>query len=413
MNARRNSSIELAGYVTLVACLGIVQFTIFGANLVVVPGVLWLILALREGRRPDVPAFFWPLVVLAGWTLLSCAFSVQPVESITRSRQLLLFMIVPMTARLLRGDRAMTAINVIIALGAAGALVGIVEYAALGFDDASHRPRGTLGHYMTYSGVLMLVTCAAAARLIYYRKEWIWPAIAVPALLVALVFTESRNAWVGTLLAVALLLALRNLRLLLLVPVAAALFMLVAPPVMKQRAYSIVNLHEPTNQDRVAMIKSGLHMVKDHPLFGVGMNIVPLVYPQYRSPDAVDPADVVGVPTRAHLHNVPVQLAAERGLPALLAWLWFVVVAGRDLFRQLYRGPAKAVAGAGAAALVAMLAAGLFEHNFGDSEFLTLFLGILTLPYAATRGDVPQASGLRATEESFGAPGPGSGGPIP
>ena len=140
MNARRNSSIELAGYVTLVACLGIVQFTIFGANLIVIPGVLWLILALREGRRPDVPAFFWPLVVLAGWTLLSCAFSVQPVESITRSRQLLLFMIVPMTARLLRGDRAMTAINVIIALGAAGALVGIVEYAALGFDERKPSP---------------------------------------------------------------------------------------------------------------------------------------------------------------------------------------------------------------------------------------------------------------------------------
>jgi O-antigen ligase len=394
MNAPRNSSIELAGYVTLVACLGIVQFTIFGANLIVIPGVLWLILALREGRRPDVPAFFWPLVALAGWTLLSCAFSLSPLVSIERSRQLGLFLIVPMTARLLRGNRAMTTINVIIALGAAGALVGIVEYAALGFDEPNHRPRGTLGHYMTYSGVLMLVMCAAAARLIHYRKEWIWPAIAVPALLVALIFTESRNAWVGTITAVTLLLALRNLRLLLLVPVAAALFVLIAPPAAKQRAYSIVNLHDATNQDRVAMFKSGVHMVKDHPLFGVGMNMVPLVYPQYRSPDAVDPADVVGVPTRAHLHNVPIQLAAERGLPALVLWLWFVLVAGRDLFRQLSRGPAKAVAGAGAAALVAMVVAGLFEHNFGDSEFLTLFLGMITLPYAAAGKEADQAPAL-------------------
>jgi O-antigen ligase len=262
---------------------------------------------------------------------------------------------------------------------------------------------------MTYSGVLMLVTCAAAARLIHYRKEWIWPAIAVPALLVALVLTGTRNAWVGTVLAVGLLLALRNLRLLLLVPVAAALFLLVAPAAAKQRAYSIVNLHDATNQDRVAMFKSGVHMVKDHPLFGVGMNIVPRVYPQYRSPDAVDPAETVGVATRAHLHNVPIQLAAERGLPALLIWLWFVVVAGRDLFRQLYRGPAKAVAGAGAAALVAMLAAGLFEHNFGDSEFLTLFLGIITLPYAAAVGLRPQASGLsRAIEPGARSPGPGA-----
>jgi hypothetical protein len=32
-----------------------------------------------------------------------------------------------------------------------------------------------------------------------------------------------------------------------------------------------------------------------------------------------------------------------------------------------------------------MLAAGMFEYNFGDSEFLMLFLVLVTLPYAAGR----------------------------
>ena len=35
------------------------------------------------------------------------------------------------------------------------------------------------------------------------------------------------------------------------------------------------------------------------------------------------------------------------------------------------------------AATAAMLAAGLFEYNFGDSEFLMLFLVLVTLPFAA------------------------------
>jgi putative inorganic carbon (HCO3(-)) transporter len=363
-----------------------------GADLLVVPGVLWIILAVREGRRPDVPAFFWPLMALAAWTLVSCAFSSDPLESFGRSRQLMFFLIVPGVARLLRGDRAMTTLNVIVALGAAGALVGIVEYVALGYDQMNNRPKGTLGHYMTYSGVLMLVTCVAAARLIYYRREWIWPAIAVPALLVAQAFTESRNAWVGTALAVGLLLAVRQWKLLFLVPVVALLFAFAAPRIVTQRAVSMFDLQDATNRDRVAMIKSGIGMIRDHPLFGVGMNMVPKVYPNYRSPDAVDPAGAQGVQTRAHLHNVPVQLAAERGLPALAAWLWFVVVAGRDLYRQLRQGPAQAVAGAGAAALVAMLAAGMFEHNFGDSEFLALFLGIISLPYAAALGSAPRSA---------------------
>ena len=41
------------------------------------------------------------------------------------------------------------------------------------------------------------------------------------------------------------------------------------------------------------------------------------------------------------------------------------------------------LAAAALAAMAAMLAAGLFEYNFGDSEFLMLFLVLVTLPFAA------------------------------
>jgi hypothetical protein len=37
------------------------------------------------------------------------------------------------------------------------------------------------------------------------------------------------------------------------------------------------------------------------------------------------------------------------------------------------------------AAVASMLAAGLFEYNFGDSEFLMLFLVLVTVPFAAVR----------------------------
>ncbi len=36
-----------------------------------------------------------------------------------------------------------------------------------------------------------------------------------------------------------------------------------------------------------------------------------------------------------------------------------------------------------------MIAAGMFEYNFGDSEFLMLFLVLVTLPYAAERVPAP------------------------
>ena len=74
----------------------------------------------------------------------------------------------------------------------------------LGYDNLNMRPRGLLNQYMTFSGVLMLVTCAAVARLVFGSVRSPWPLVAVPALLVALIATYTRNAWIGTLLGVTL-----------------------------------------------------------------------------------------------------------------------------------------------------------------------------------------------------------------
>jgi O-antigen ligase len=234
----------------------------------------------------------------------------------------------------------------------------------------------------------MLATCASISRLLYFQKEWLWPAIAVPALVAALVLSLTRNAWLGTIAAVMVLFALRNWRLLLVVPVAAVVLMLVAPGAVTSRIQSIGDTNDPATRDRLAMLRKGTAMVKDHPLTGVGPEMIERVYLDYPDPMAVNT-------TNPHLHNVPVQIAAERGLPALAAWLWFVIVATRDLWRQLRKGQARALAGAGLAAVISMLVAGQFEYNFGDSEFLMLFLGLITLPWAATQpplaADTPPA----------------------
>ncbi|NQW03854.1 MAG: O-antigen ligase family protein [Acidobacteria bacterium] len=370
-------TLSTVGFVLVAISLGMTQWSIFGAQTALeLAALLWLFDVLRRGHRVSTPPFFVPLLAYGALTLVSAAFSDNPWASLTDSKQLLLFLMVPVVAHFARGERATQVLDVIIALGSAGALVGILQYFVLGYDNLDARPVGPLSHWMTFSGVLMLVTGAALARLLYFKKEWIWPAIAVPALIAALVLSLTRNAWLGSIAALVVLLAIRNWKLLLILPVAALVLALVAPGAVLSRIESIGDMNDPATRDRVAMLRMGVHMVKDHPLVGVGPEMVQRVYAQYRDPLGVNP-------TNPHLHNVPVQIAAERGLPALAVWLWFVVVAFRGLWNQLRHGPAKAVAGAGLAALVAMLVAGLFEYNFGDSEFLMLFLGLITLPYAA------------------------------
>ena len=105
---------------------------------------------------------FWPLLAYGAATLVSSIFSVDPRVSFIDSKQLVLFAIVPIAYRLLRGPAD--------AEGgrrhdhASGVERGLRHRPVrhLRFDNLGQRVQGTLGHYMTYSGLIMLVACAAA-----------------------------------------------------------------------------------------------------------------------------------------------------------------------------------------------------------------------------------------------------------
>jgi O-antigen ligase len=348
----------------------------------------WVTRLVRDGARPDGPPFFLALAAYAGATLVSVVFSADPLVSLSDSRQLLLFLIVPLVYDVARGATARTVLDAVLAVGAASALYGIVQYGLLQYDHLGQRPRGALSHYMTYSGILMLVLCAATARLVFATRDRTWPALLMPALVVALALTFTRSAWVGACVAVALILALRDRRLLAGLPVVVALLFALAPAGVAGRMVSMFDLHDPTNRDRLAMLRAGTAMIADHPLTGVGPDMVDAHYPRYRDATAVEPV-------HAHLHNVPLQIAAERGLPALAAWAWCIAWLVLGLVRQFRAGPDRVLPALGLAATAAMLTAGLFEYNFGDSEFLMLFLLLVTLPFAAARPP-HAAAGARA-----------------
>lgn len=383
--------LEQSAYWSLLAFAASLQVSIAAANVLLgLTAVLWLALVSTRRERVGAPAMFVPLAVYAGLSLVAAVLSIDPEKSVVDSRQLLLFAIVPIAYRLLEGRRSLVAVDVVISVAALSAAIGIVQFGILKWDDLTQRPQGALGMYMTYSGQLMLVACLAVARVLFSSRDRLWPTLVLPALVVALATTASRNAWVGACTGIAILLLMRDLRLVGLLPVVAAVFIALAPAQLTDRFYAMFEVRQQTeqtatteasirsNQDRVAMIRSGLRIVRDHPLTGVGPDMVMEVYPVYRDASAVNQLN-------PHLHNVPLQIAAERGLPALAAWLWFVVVLVRDFVRGRRAAGATFLPSAGIAVVAAMIAAGMFEYNFGDSEFLMLFLLLVTLPYAAAR----------------------------
>lgn len=370
--------LEQAAVLALIGVAGALQFSIALAETLLAVSIgCWLSLVVTRHERIEAPRAFWLLAAYAGWTLVATAFSPDPRVSLMACKQMVLFLLVPLTYRLATGSRATTLVTFVLTCAAASAAVGIFQYGILHYDNLGRRAQGTLGHYMTYSGLLMLVIGVALARVLFGRRERTWAALVIPALAVAMIVTFTRTAVVGACAAAALLFSLKDYRLLAGLPIAAAIFFVVAPSTLTARFVSTFNLKDPTNHDRVAMLREGDHMIRDHPLVGIGPNMVEELYARYRVPDAVNAVN-------PHLHNVPVQIAAERGLPALGLWIGFIGLLAFDLW-QRFREGGRLLAAAALSAVAAMLAAGMFEYNFGDSEFLMLFLILVTLPFAAVR----------------------------
>src|SRR5262245_337978 len=231
---------EEAGFAALVGIAAALQFSIAAAQiLLTIALVIWAALLLVRREPLEAPSFFWPLVVYAGFTLVSAAFSIEPRTSIVDCKQLLLFLIVPLTFRLASGSRGITLVTVVISCAAISAAFGIIQYGILHFDQLSLRPRGTLGHYMTYSGLLMLVIGVAIARLLFLTWGRAWAALVLPALFVAVALTSTRSAIVGVCAGAALLFALTDFRLFAIIPVIAAIFFALAPRLVTQRFVSI------------------------------------------------------------------------------------------------------------------------------------------------------------------------------
>jgi len=343
--------------------------------------IFWVFVLIKDKERFAVPSFFWPLLVYAGLSLLACFFSVNPEISLKDARELVLYLIIPitMTALATRGARSLTTL----ALLASGFLSTIYSIGYFIFKaQPGERVQGFMGHYMTQAGLLLLFICAALSFFLFSRDKgkWLW-GIAFLLAMFSLALTLTRSAWVAFVVAFAFILFLYNPKSLILVPVVVGLFFLLSPQPMKKRALSIFSLKYYSNQYRIQYLKAGIKIIKDFPLLGTGPDTVDMVFqdPKYGLSEEAK--------RNVHLHDNFVQIGAERGIPTLLAWLAFIAWAFFSLIPILKnRNPSVfPYAVTAGAAILALVTAGFFEYNFADSEITVLFLYLITVPFASKK----------------------------
>ena len=228
---------------------------------------------------------------------------------------------------------------------------------------------------MTFAGVLLICSGLVLARLATndgvrpgWRSPWRWAAFLLMQW--GLWGSLTRSAWVAAAAVVTVVVLVRRRRLLLAYLPAVALFVALAPVSWVQRGLSIVRSLIPSTTTGSAWPApasgcGGTAFLRHRRRPGrTRYGISEATAPRFEVP---------------HLHNAYLQIAAERGLVSLVAFLWLIgaslVAAVRGLRREGgVRGPRANLSLGTILAITAFCVAGLFENNWGDTEVQRVFL---------------------------------------
>lgn len=342
--------------------------------------VCWIIILIRKEQKFSFPSFFWPLIAYSVLSLVSSFLSVNPKASLKDSRELLLFLLVPIVYTGFTLEKVLKKANFALLASAYVSCSYSIYYFFVKSPGTWYHVPGFMGQVMTQGGLLMLFSCMALSIILFAHKKlrYLW-GLGLIFSVFALILAQTRNAWVGLVLASCLILFLFRPWAPIIIPLAIGIFYFASPYWIKERALSIFKYS--SNKVRIELMSVSIKIIKDFPLFGTGSNTVEIVYqnPKYELSEAAK--------KEVHLHNNILQTAAERGIPTLLAWLTFMVLAFIDSLKLLKnKDPAlRALTVAALAAILGLNAAGLFEYNFADSEITALFLYMITIPFSLNR----------------------------
>jgi len=369
------------------------------ATLVVL--AVWLVLARRAGVVPRLRLpLALPLVLFAAWTVVAALASGQPSESLGACKNLVnlaaLWVVASTLEDAAAARRFFTGLAVALAVVAALSVVQVTACPATPpasrplahFFRHCHRAHGFFSIYMTLAGALAMMLSAMLPRL-FRRPD---AATVAPLWIVSvagLALTYVRGAWVGLVAGMLVVFAtVRRRSLAVIVLVAVVLAALVALPHVAERLRTIGDMSDDTTRDRLAMLHAGLSLVRGHPVTGIGPGQVKRIYP------TAAPAEALRRST-SHLHDTPLQIVVERGIPGLLAWLAIYALFLRHTFRLARRlpqdGEDHALIVGVQGAIVTFLVAGLFEYNFGDTEVLLIASALMALPFVVTEPAAPTA----------------------
>jgi O-antigen ligase len=271
-------------------------------------------------------------------------------------------------------------------------LRGTSSLQQLGISDWSRgrnwRATGFYNHWTTYSEVLQLIASLALGLFLALSQKKSWTGLllifAVLGLVFALGMTVTRASWIGFAVSAALMLLLASSRRTILIVGACAIPLVLASVVLLQQKRNIgfIDKADQSTSWREMVWKEGFELLISKPrhlVFGVGLDSIKGHWREWGLFDN-------GRQPVGHMHSNLLQIALERGVPALIVWLILMGVYARMLWKQQIRNSQFAIqnfprglALGSLGGMVGFFTSGLVHYNWGDSEVVTIFYFIMGL----------------------------------
>lgn len=266
-------------------------------------------------------------------------------------------------------------------------LPGTTVLQQLGISDWSRgrdwRATGFFNHWVTYAEVLQLIaSLALGIFLTFTEKKSITGLLifTVIGLVFALGMTVTRASWIGFAISAVVMLLLTVTRRTVLIVAACALpLVLVSVFLLQQkRAIGFFDRHDQSTSWRQMVWREGFELLISKPrhlLVGVGIDSIKGHWREWGLFDN-------GRQPIGHMHSNLLQIALERGVPALIVWLILIGVYIQMLWKIVRRETESFSRGLALGALggtIGFFVSGLVHYNWGDSEVVTIFYFIMGL----------------------------------
>ncbi len=286
------------------------------------------------------------------------------------------------------------AVKAFVLAGAAVAAYGIYQYffydpAGAGawidndmFSDITNRVYSTLENPNVLGEYLILIIPFAAACMLT-AKTWtrrlLYLAI-LAVMLVCIMLTSSRGAWLGLLLAAALFVVMLDARFILVGIIGLVVLYFALPDWIIGRFTSIGDMSDSSTSYRVYIWLGTIAMLKDYWFSGIGpgTDAFNLVYPAYSF-------NTVKAP---HAHNLFLQLMSDAGIIGLILFLLVILSFYRTVFSAFSRireRTTRIYLAASAAAVGGFLLQGMTDYSFYNLRVTLFFWVVIALGIALSR----------------------------